>query len=141
MSSQRTHVVVVHDNFLTRAGLTSTMASCDHFAVQAMPPGDATLLCCDVVVADLENGLYVLDLVRKRWMGARRPRVVIVTGSEREWEIRQALALGAAGYLLLGTTGEELVDAVLSVSRGGRHLSHCLGQAGGEPHRRTLDRA
>jgi len=46
-----------------------------------------------------------------------------VTGSEHEWQIRQALAQGAAAYLLLGTTGEELVSAVRSASRGGCHLS------------------
>jgi len=122
-SPQRTHVVVVHDDFLTRAGLTSTLAACDDVAVQTLAPDDAALLRCDIVVADLDSGLHVLNLVRKLRAGARGPRVVIVTGSEREWQIRQALTLGAAAYLLLGTTGEELAAAVRSVSRGGRHLS------------------
>lgn len=126
LSPQRTHVVVVHDDFLTRAGLTSTLAACDDVAVQTLAPDDAAILSCDVVVADLEIGMHVLNLVRKLRPGARRPRVVIVTGSEREWQIRQALALGAVAYLLLGTTGEELVAAVRSASRGGRHLSHSV---------------
>jgi|EndMetStandDraft_4_1072995.scaffolds.fasta_scaffold55363_2 DNA-binding NarL/FixJ family response regulator len=123
MSSQRICVVVVHDNFLTRTGLTSTLAACDDVAVQALAPDDAALLYCDVVVADLDSGMHVLNLVRKLRTGARRPRVVVVAGSAREWQIRQALTLGAAAYLLLGTTGEELVAAVRSVSRGGCHLS------------------
>lgn len=123
LSPQRTHVVVVHDNFLTSAGLTSTLAACDDFTVQTISPEDDALLCCDVVIADLESGMHVLNLLGKLRTGVRRPRVVIVTASEREWQIRQALALGAAAYLLLGTTGEELVSAVRSVSRGGCHLS------------------
>jgi len=127
LASQRTRVVVVHDNFLTRAGLTSTLAACDEIAVQTLVQDDAALLCCDIVVADLESGLHVLNLARRLRMGARRPKVVIVTASEREWQIRQALTLGAAAYLLLGTTGEELVAAVRSVSRGGGcHLSHSV---------------
>ena len=123
MSLQRTSVVVVHDNFVIRAGLTSTLAACDDIAVQAHAPDDAALPGCDVVVADLDSGRHVLNLARKSPAGTRCPRVVIVTGSEQEWQIRQALAQGAAAYLLLGTTGEELVSAVRSVSRGGIHLS------------------
>jgi len=123
MSLQRSSVVVVHDNFVIRAGLTSTLAECDDIAVQTHVPDDAALPGCDVVVADLDSGMHVLNLVRKLPVGTRCPRVVIVTGSEQEWQIRQALAQGAAAYLLLGTTGEELVSAVRSVSRGGIHLS------------------
>jgi DNA-binding NarL/FixJ family response regulator len=123
---QRTRVAVVHDNFLTRAGLTSTLSACDDVAVHTSGADDATLLSCDIVVADLESGLRVLNLVRARRRGARRPRVVIVTGAEREWQIRQALRLGAAAYLLLGTTGEELMEAVRGVSRGGCHLSQSV---------------
>jgi len=124
MSLQPTRVVVVHDNFVIGAGLTSTLAACDDIAVQThVPDDDTALLDCDVVVADLDRGMHVLSLARKLPMGARCPRVVIVTGSEHEWQIRQALAQGAGAYLLLGTTGEELVSAVRSVSRGGCHLS------------------
>ena len=123
MSLQPTSVVVVHDNFVIRAGLTSTLAACDDLAVQADVPGEAALLGCDVVVADLDSGMHVLNLVRKMPLGTPGPRVVIVTDSEQEWQIRQALAQGAAAYMLLGTTGEQLVSAVRSVSRGGFHLS------------------
>jgi len=123
MSLQRTSVVVVHDNFVIRAGLTSTLAACDDITVRTQVTGDAALLSCDVVVTDLDSGMHVLNLVRKLPVGTRCPRVVIVTGSEREWQIRQALAQGAAAYLLLGTTGEELAAAVRSVSRGGYRLS------------------
>ena len=124
MSLQPTSVVVVHDNFVIGVGLTSTLAACEDIAVQThVPDGDTALFGCDVVVADLDSGMHVLNLVRKLPVGMRCPRVVIVTGSEHEWQIRQALAQGAGAYLLLGTTGEELVSAVRSVSKGGCHLS------------------
>jgi len=123
MSMQCTRVVVVHDNFVIRAGLTSTLAACDDVVVQTDVSGDGALMDCDVLVADLDSGMHVLSLARKPPVSMQCPRVVIVTDSEQEWRIRQALAQGAAAYLLLGTTGEELVSAVRSVSRGGCHLS------------------
>jgi two-component system NarL family response regulator len=126
MSLQCTNVVVVHDNFVIRAGLTSTLAGCDDIVVMPHAPGDAVLPGCDVVVADLDSGMHVLTLVHRLPPAAQCPRVVIVTGSEQEWQIRQALAQGAAAYLLLGTTGEELLSAVRTVSRGGCHLSDAV---------------
>jgi two-component system NarL family response regulator len=120
---QRISLVVVHDNFLIRTGLTNAFAGCEDFAVRAPGPGDAPLLDHDVVVADLDSGMRALDLASTLPAGVRRPRVVIVTDSDREWQIRNALAQGVAAYLLLGMTGEELVSAVRRVSQGGCHLS------------------
>jgi DNA-binding NarL/FixJ family response regulator len=122
MSMQPTNVVVVHDNFVIRAGLISTLTACDDISVQQHALDDVALLGCDVVVADLDSGMHALNLVRKLPVGARCPRVVIVTDMDQEWQIRQALAHGAGAYLLLGTTGEELLSALSSVSRGECHL-------------------
>jgi len=122
MFLQRTSVVVVHDNFVIRNGLTSTLAACEDLAVQTHGPGQSALPDCDVVVADLDSAMQVLILARELPVGMRRPRIVIVTGSEEERQIRQALASGAGAYLLLDTTAEELVSAVRGASRGGCHL-------------------
>ena len=123
MSSPRIHVAVVHDNFLTRAGLTATFAACADMAVRAMDPDDAELPDCDVAVADLRSGLALLAAVRRRRPHARGPRVAIVADSDLEWQIREAVECGAAAYMLLGATGEDLVGAVRSVHEGGCHLS------------------
>jgi DNA-binding NarL/FixJ family response regulator len=123
MPPQRTSVVVTHDNFVIRTGLARTLAGCEDMAVQTHEPGHAAVPDCDVVVADLDSGVRVLILARELPIGMRRPRIVIVTGSEQEWQIRQALGLGAGAYLLLDTTAEELVSAVRGASRGGCHLS------------------
>jgi two-component system NarL family response regulator len=92
-------------------------------AVRAMDPGEAQLQDFDVAVADLRGGLDLLDAVRRRPAHTRSPRVAIVASSDLEWQIRQAVEWGAAAYLLLGATGEELVGAVRSVHAGGCHLS------------------
>lgn len=123
MSSPRIHVAVVHDNFLTRAGLTATFAACADMDVRAIDPGDAELLDFDVAVADLRSGLGILDAARQRRAHTRSPRVAIVASSDLEWQIRQAVERGAGAYMLLGATGEELVGAVRSAHQGGCHLS------------------
>jgi DNA-binding NarL/FixJ family response regulator len=122
MSSQ-IHVAVVHDNFLTRAGLTATFAACADMAVRAIDADDAELLDFDVAVADLRSGLALLDELRRRRVHARSPRVAIVASSDLEWQIRQAVEGGAGAYMMLGATGEELVGAVRSAHQGGCHLS------------------
>lgn len=122
MSSQ-IHVAVVHDNFLTRAGLTATFAACADMAVRAIDADDAELLDFDVAVADLRSGLALLDELRRRRVHSRSPRVAIVASSDLEWQIRQAVEGGAGAYMLLGATGEELVGAVRSAHQGGCHLS------------------
>ena len=123
MSSAKIRVAVVHDNFLTRAGLTATFAACADMAVRAMDPADAELPDFDVAVADLRSGLAILDAGRRRRAQTRSPRVAIVASSDLEWQIRQAVECGAAAYMLLGATGEDLVGAVRSVHQGGCHLS------------------
>jgi DNA-binding NarL/FixJ family response regulator len=122
MSSRTIHVAVVHDNFLTRAGLTTTFAACSDMAVKSLPLDDSEVLFCSVVVADLQGGMRILDTV-DGMPPARRPRVAIVSASDGEREIRDALRGGAAAYVLQGASGEELVAAVRTVGDGGRHLS------------------
>jgi DNA-binding NarL/FixJ family response regulator len=122
MSPPRIHVAVVHDNFLTRVGLTATFAACEDMAVRSIDLDGAELLGFDVAVADLRSGLSVLEAARRDRAHARGPRVVIVASSDLEWQIRQAVKCGAAAYMLLGATGEELVGAVRSAHEGGCHL-------------------
>jgi len=124
------HVAVVHDNFLTRAGLTATFAACADMAVRAVEPGEfgaAELPKFDVAVADLRSGLAMLEAARRRPAGghisSRNPRVAIVASSDLEWQIRQAVEHGAAAYMLLGASGDELIGAVRSAHEGGCHLS------------------
>jgi len=123
MSMRSLHVVVVHDNFLTRTGLTTTFAACDDMTVSEMAADDAELLRCDVVVADPRSGMSILDAVRRQRAHARVPRVAIIASSDLEWQIRDAVEAGASAYLLLGVTAAELVDAVRTAHAGGCHLA------------------
>ena len=123
MSTQSIHVTVVHDNFLTRTGLTTTFAACSDMTVSEMNPDDAELMRSDVVVADPGSGMSILDTVRRQRARTRVPRVAIVASSDLEWQIRDAVEHGASAYLLLGASGPELVGAVRTVHAGGCHLA------------------
>jgi DNA-binding NarL/FixJ family response regulator len=123
MSSPKINVAVVHDSFLTHAGLTATFAACADMTVSATHQHDAALQDFDVVVADWRSGLAILDAARRHRAQARSPRVAIVASSDLEWQIRQAVQFGAAAYMLISASGEELIGAVRSVHEGRCHLS------------------
>ena len=124
MSPRTINVAVVHENFLARLGLASLLADCDDMSVQALTPMDAGLACFDVVVADPRSGMAVLSILPKQF--ARGPRVAVVAGSDSEWPIRASLEQGAAAYVVLGDSGDEIICAVRAVHRGGFHVSACI---------------
>jgi DNA-binding NarL/FixJ family response regulator len=77
----------------------------------------------DVVVADYSQGVACAAEYAGRGARCGSPKVVVVAGIDREWEIRCALELGVRGYLLIGCSLEELAEGVRAVHRGARHLS------------------
>ncbi len=123
MSNRPIHVIVVHDDYVCRTGLTAAFAECDDMRVQAASQDDPALLCCDVVVTDFDNGIRILAATHALQVDRAGTKVAIVANAEREWQIRDALKRGAAGFLPLGSSAEELYVAVRTVHRGECHLS------------------
>ena len=112
-------VLIAHSDPLISAGLAATLKRRDfeimiwssalapsHLPASTVPPSD-------VVVADYESGLRLIASI------ACRDRVVILTHSDSEVKICHALEQGARGYLLLGCSLKDLVDALRSVHIGG----------------------
>ena len=117
------HVIVVHDDYVCRTGLVAAFAACDDMRVHATSQDDPELLSCDVVVTDFDNGIRILASTHALQLRRARAKVAIVANAEREWQIRDALKRGAAGFLPLGSSAEELYLAVRTVHRGDCHLS------------------
>ena len=116
-------VIVAHDDFVTRTGLSTTFASRDDMAVEIMD-GDGTMpATADVIVADFDRGRRILADSWRQRPTRHRGRVLIVADTAREWQIRDALASGAAAYLLHESSAGELVEAVRAVARGASYLS------------------
>jgi DNA-binding NarL/FixJ family response regulator len=53
-------------------------------------------------------------------------RIVMLTASEDEQHVRSALQVGAQGYLLKGSSGHEVVEAVRTIAGGHRYVAPTL---------------
>jgi DNA-binding NarL/FixJ family response regulator len=77
----------------------------------------------DVVVMDLSmpelNGLQATERLRAECPGVK---VVAITANEDESYLRQLCKVGAAGYVLKRSAGDELVKAISQVAQGGLYF-------------------
>ncbi len=81
----------------------------------------------DVVLMDVRmpgmGGLNALRAIRASWPAAR---VLMLTTSELDEDIQQAIASGACGYLPKSVTRDELVRAIRHVHGGGRYVPEVM---------------
>ena len=77
----------------------------------------------DVTLMDLRlpgaDGIDALVTIRGEFP---RARIIILSTSDGDGEIRRALRSGAAGYILKSTPKRELLEAIRSVHAGGRYV-------------------
>jgi DNA-binding NarL/FixJ family response regulator len=77
----------------------------------------------DVTLMDLRlpgaDGIDALVSVRGEFP---RARVIVLSTSDADADIRRALRSGAAGYLLKSAPRQELLAAIRAVHRGARHV-------------------
>jgi DNA-binding NarL/FixJ family response regulator len=114
-------VLIAHSDPLIAAGLAATLRRRRDFEVvgcglksDSADSTESHSPSRDVVVADYDSGLR-LTAAKHAWMD----RVMILTPSDSEAKICQALAQGVRGYLLLGCALEELMDGLRSINAGG----------------------
>jgi DNA-binding NarL/FixJ family response regulator len=117
-------VLVAHCDPLISAGLAATLQQLPDFDTVVCSPAlmepRATpmhLPSADVVVADYDSGLRLIV------SAAQSHRVIVLTHNDSEARICQALEQGVRGYLLLGCSLQELIDALRSVHVGGVALA------------------
>lgn len=122
-------VALVDDHHVVRHGLRLVLTGAPGFEVV----GDAGTVAAaldliettrpDVLLLDLtladEDGIRLLRAVRSRYPEVR---IVVLTMHRDSETVRQALAAGAAGYLVKGAESHDLFEAIRAVSRGERYL-------------------
>ena len=123
-------VLVVDDHAVVRAGLTNTLeAELDINVVGEASNGleaikKAVELKPDVILMDIFmpgcSGLEATVAIMEQLPGAR---ILIITISEQEEDLLQALRFGAQGYLLKSATIDEMVQAVRMTATGESALS------------------
>ena len=125
MSEEKIRVVIADDHTLVREGTREILMRAPDIEVvgEASRGGEAVNLVMDlepdVLLLDFRmpemNGIEVTRTVRSRGSSAR---VLVLSAYDDESYVAEALAAGAAGYLLKTTPGDELLEAVRAVRSG-----------------------
>jgi DNA-binding NarL/FixJ family response regulator len=112
-------VVIVDDHAIWRSGVRADLgdaftvvgeADNAHDAIDVIAAVDPDLVLCDLHMPG--GGRAVI-----RACGEDVP-IVVLTVSEAERDVLDAVADGAVGYLVTSTSGEELRDGLLHAARG-----------------------
>lgn len=124
-------ILVMHPDPLVCAGVVAALRQHSHFEVIVEGPGNDRMDApdIDVVVTDFSLAMELAGATDQR---TGRPlgkvRILVLTASDREADIRRAISAGVHGYLLLGCPLSELVDGVATVASGARYLSQAVAQ-------------
>ncbi len=128
-------VLVVDDHPVVREGLRAVLAlRPDCAVVGEATDGEAALASYertrpDVVIMDLRlPGMGGAQAIATLCRRDPRARIIALTSFGGDAELQQALDSGAAGVLLKGASGEEVVDAVRRVYGGQRYLAQDVQQ-------------
>ena len=124
------NVVLADDHALVRAGLRLLLeampgitvvgeASDGHQAIALVEQHAPQLIFMDIAMPGL-NGLEATARIVRQWPDVK---VVMLSMHQDEQYVRQALKMGASGYLLKDSATTELALAVQAVRRGETYLS------------------
>jgi CheY-like chemotaxis protein len=116
------HILVADDDAALRRLLTLMLesggyrvstASSGRQAIAQMEAGRPDLLCCDLMMPDL-HGFEVLKALKARPHLAHIP-VVVITAAGQEIEVKRALELGAARYVLKPFATAHILSVIREV--------------------------
>lgn len=122
-------ILLVDDHPLIRDGLRAVLR-------RMLPEGNiteaetaaqaldlATTFSPELVILDLSlPGMSGLELIRRLRAMRSQARLLVITGLADGWTVRQALDLGANGYLVKTNTTTHLLAAITAVCQGERFL-------------------
>lgn len=124
-SSLPVRVMVVDDHTLFRRGLIALLSRDRRLSVvaDAADAGEALrhaqTIQPDVMLLDNHlPGVHGIDALPQILEACPKTKVVMLTVSEDSADLAQALARGAAGYLLKTIEGDALADAIMRVLAG-----------------------
>jgi two-component system nitrate/nitrite response regulator NarL len=130
--ADRLRVAIIDDHPLFREGLAHTLRS--DVALEIVGEGataeDAVRIAQDelpdILLLDVSMPGGGIEATRSIMRASSIVKVIVLTVSESEDDVAQALAAGAKGYVLKGTSGSELLETMLAVSRGESYVTPAL---------------
>ncbi|MBX3327499.1 MAG: response regulator transcription factor [Nitrospira sp.] len=135
-------VMIVEDHALVRAGMRALLQKISGIEVVA-DVGDGVEAvkaverdAPDLVLMDIAMpGLNGLDATARIMKESSTTRVILLSMYANEEYLRQALQVGASGYLLKGAELSELELAIRTVSRGETYLTPAVAKYAVEAYR------
>jgi len=128
-------LLVVDDHELVRIGLRHILSGYPaiHIAAEAADGETAIRLNReikpDVVILDVSlPGLSGFEVTSRLKQASPGVGIIILTVHENAPYPEQLLGAGASGYLTKGCAATELVQAIQTVARGGRHIGSGIAQ-------------
>ena len=128
--SKKINIILVDDHAVVRAGVSRLLEQEPLFDVIAeAESGEKAYqffgeLNPDVVVMDLSMpGMGGLEAIRRILMRDDKAKILVLSMHEDLSFANQALKLGAKGYLIKNTLGDDLVKAIEAISQGEIFLS------------------
>ncbi|EAU41992.1 two-component response regulator [Fulvimarina pelagi HTCC2506] len=127
-----TSIAIIDDHPTLRDGLASLVGGVNGYAVAAVGTAASEILSIamhvepDVMLVDLQMpGDVLKTIVRTRGL-APETKIVMFTASDRVDHVIAALDAGADGYVLKGSSLEELLLAVEDIKAGKTYVSPSL---------------
>ncbi|WMJ73724.1 response regulator transcription factor [Cytophagaceae bacterium ABcell3] len=128
-------IIIADDHAIVRDGIRSTLSEERNFkiigeasngieAVELVKLIGPDILLIDITMPEM-NGLEAVEVVSKKYP---ETRCVIFSMHDKEEYVLQSLEAGAFGYLLKDTGREEIIRAINTVSKGGRHFTGAVSE-------------
>ena len=136
-------LMLVDDHAILRAGLANMLNSEPGLQVVVEADDGETALRMwrekkpDITLLDLSmGGMDGIETLRRLRSEFPTARVIILTSSEANEDVRHALEAGASGYITKNTRRAELVDAIRECHNGGQPLGEHVARilAAGSEH-------
>ncbi len=126
-------LLLVDDHPVMRAGMANVLGMDPDFVVVAQADdGESALLLWrqhqpDVTLLDISmGGIDGIDTLRRMRHDHPTARVLMLTSSEANEDVRFALKAGACGYVTKNVRAGELAEAIRTIHAGGQVLSEVL---------------
>ena len=133
-------IVVADDHPLFREGVVRTLQAAEHFEVvdevadAAAAVSSAMEHMPDVILLDVSmpgDGLVAAGEIA---VNCPAVRIIMLTVSEDEETVHEAMSKGASGYVLKGVSGRDLTRIVRGVAAGEAYITPSLAAALLQPH-------